>query len=468
MIRVPAARPVSESPNQALSPLAFAIAIVALSAVAALLLAVGSKKDIVLALALAAAPVLVYLAIQRPFIFPFGLYAVLVPFNHLIFVNGFGTMTKLAGILASAALVFHIVRTKRWVQPPRVLFAWLAFVTWICASVLWAVNPTESIELIGILLQLFALFAVTSLVRISRQEFRIVLVLVALGGIAAAAYGGKFFLEGTQTSSNRLFLESAVAGEQIDPNHFAAALLLPIALVLVYALQVHGVFRKLAAYVGLGALLLGIYASGSRGGLVAVAAIFLAVLWRTRRWVQFAGVVILGAVLSVAVNSSIWSRFAADTSGSGRTSIWLIGAHAFAQRPLFGWGVGNFADAYDRWVLRLYSPMHMKWDRAPHDFVLMVGVELGIVGLALLVWLIVEQARVVHHISAEDELYDARVALESALLGLLVASVFLDTLYWKYAWLIFSTLVLARSASLPATERPPARALPLARAVTIT
>jgi O-antigen ligase len=466
MMRVSAARPVSESPRHAFSPVVLVLAVVVLSVTAAYLLAGGSKKDIALALAVAAGPVLLYLAIKRPFVFPFGLYAVLVPFNHLSYVQGLGTMTKLAGILASAALIFYVVRTKRWVRPPRVLFAWLAFVTWICASVLWAVNPDGSLYVIGILLQLFALFAVTAIVQVSPRELRAVLVLVALGGIAAAIYGGKLFLAGAQTESRRLFLEGAVQHESVDPNHFSASLLLPIALVLVYALYTHGVFRKLAAYCGLAALLLGIYASGSRGALVATAAIMVVVFWRTRRWLELAFVTVTGIVLSLAVNASTWARFSVDPSGSGRTSIWLIGAHAFAQRPLFGWGIGNFADAYDQWVLRLYSPIFTKWGRAPHDFVLMTGVELGIVGLALLMWVIVEQARALRHIGPQDELYAIRVALESALIGILVVSFFLDTLYWKYTWLVFTAVVLARSASLQATERLPVRTATMTRAVT--
>jgi O-antigen ligase len=464
-MRVSAARSISESPRHAFSPLLFALAVVALSVAAAYLLAGGSKKDVALALAVAAAPVLIYLAIKRPFIFPFGLYAVLVPFNHLSFVEGLGTMTKLAGILASAALIFYVVRTKRWVRPPRVLFAWLAFVTWICASVLWAVNPDGSLYVIGILLQLFALFAVTSIVEVSPRELRIVLALIALGGIAAAAYGGKLFLAGAQTESNRLFLQSAVQGQSVDPNHFSASLLLPIALVLVYALHAPGVFRKLAAFAGLGVLLLGVYASGSRGALVATAAIMVATFWRTRRWLELAFVTVASVVLSLAVKTSIWTRFSVDPSGSGRTSIWVIGAHAFAQRPLFGWGIYNFADAYDQWVLRLYTPIFTKWGRAPHDFVLMTAVELGIVGLALLAWVIVAQARTMRHIDPQDELYAVRVALESAMVGILVVSFFLDTLYWKYTWLVFTAVVLARSASLQ-TARLPARAVTMTRVVT--
>jgi hypothetical protein len=82
----------------------------------------------------------------------------------------------------------------------------------------------------------------------------------------------------------------------------------------------------------------------------------------------------------------------------------------------------------------------------------MVGVELGLVGLAVLGWVIIEQARVLRHIGPQSDLYRIRIALESALFGLLVMSFFLDTLYWKYAWLMFTAVVLTRAASLPARQ----------------
>ncbi|MBV8172592.1 MAG: O-antigen ligase family protein [Candidatus Eremiobacteraeota bacterium] len=444
------------------------LATAALAGMAAFLLAGGSKTGTVLAIALAASPLLIYLSIQRPLIFPFGLYAVLVPFNHLIFLHGFGTLTKLAGILASAGLLFHIVRNKRIVSPPRVLLAWFVFVVLACASLLWAVDTTQSITLIVLLLQLFALFAVTALVPVSREELLVVLALIALGGIAAAGYGGKLFLTGTQTVGNRLFIESAVEGEYLDPNHFSAALLLPLALTLVYTVYAPWITRKAVGFAGLAVLMVGIYASGSRGGLVAAAAILLAVLVRTRRWLQLIGVTLAGLVLSLAVKSAVWSRFSADAmSGSGRSSIWYIGAHAFMQRPVLGWGIGNFADAYDRWLLQLYSPILMQWDRAAHNFIIMVAVELGVVGLAVLVWVMIEQARALRHIEPGSDLYRVRIALESALLGLLVMSFFLDTLYWKYAWLTFTAVALARSAALPSrqqAEAPQPRMVPAAAA----
>jgi O-antigen ligase len=434
-----------------------AIVAALLMGAAAFLLASGSKTGAVLAFGVAAGPALLYLAITRPFIFPFGLYAILVPFNHIIVVNGLGTLTKGAGILATAALLFTIVRNKRIVRPPVVLFAWLAFVTWACMSLAWALNSDESLMLIGTLLQLFVLFVATALAPISSADLRILLAMLALGGTAAAAYGGKLFLGGSQTLGNRLFLQSGTAGEYLDPNHFAAALLLPIALVLVGTLKGPTLLVKSASIACFGVLMVGIYASGSRGGLVAVAALAIFVLWRTGRWLQLTVLALLGGALSLALKTAMWSRFGNDmATGSGRTSIWTIGVHAFAAHPLIGVGVGNFPDAYNESLLQYYTAVFANWDRGAHNLILMVSVELGIVGLVLLLWVLIGQARLLRHIGRENELYDVRIALEAAFVGLLVMSMFLDTLYWKYAWLTFTALLLARSASLEPAPHPAA------------
>jgi putative inorganic carbon (hco3(-)) transporter len=464
LTHAPATAP-SES-NRRLALIAFGLGLVVATITAAVLLGSGTKMSMVLAFGLAAAPIAIYIAIRQPFIFPFGLYAALVPFNHLVVIHGFGTMTKLAGVASGVALLFYILRTKRVARPSTALFAWLAFVTWACMSAAWAAHPETSLGLINILLQLFFLFAVTAIAPIDSTELRWLLAAIAAGGVAAAAYGGKLFLGGTQTLDNRLFIDSANAGEYLDPNHFAAALLLPIAIVLVWALEVRGLLAKLGLFAAFGVLMVGVYASGSRGALVAIVAIICYLFVRTRHRLALASLAVLGAGVSLAIKSSMWTRFLADVgTGSGRTSIWSVGIHAFMNHPVIGVGVATFADAYNRLLMKYFISLYAPWDRAAHNIILMVAVELGIVGLALLAWALVAQWRALSVIRPDNGLFSVRVALEGAFIGLICASLFLDTLYWKYAWLTFSVMLLARSAALsPAAVQAPARiaARPLA------
>ena len=50
-------------------------------------------------------------------------------------------------------------------------------------------------------------------------------------------------------------------------------------------------------------------------------------------------------------------------------------------------------------------------------------------------------------------LFDVRIALEGALLGLFVSSMFLDIMYRKYVWLAFMLVALTRSFALEHARR---------------
>jgi len=426
-----------------------AMALAALAA--AILLETGASRSIALSIAVAAAPLGLYLSIRRPLIFPFALYTILVPFSELVFISGMGTLTKLVGGLAIVALVFYMLRTRRTVRPPAALFAWLALIAWACTSIFWAIDTNLSLSLIGTLLQLFLMFAVVAVVPVTAFELRAILAAVTIGGVCAAAYGAYLFKQGADIQGNRIVLESVTSSQTLDPNHFAASLLLPLSLAMMGALRTRGFWRKVL-FLGLfGVLMLGVYASGSRGGFVGVAAVILYLLWKSRYRLQILLVGLVAGAASALVPTSLWARIISDpTSGSGRTGIWMIGAAAFRHYWLLGAGIANFPNAYNQSFLRVHPVLSLDWywDRAPHDILLMIGVELGIVGLALFAWAVVAQFRTLRHVRLTHPLYDVRLALEGAFVGLMVAALFLDVMYWKYAWLVFMAMVLARSAAL--------------------
>src|SRR5579872_4359503 len=55
----------------------------------------GSKTRIAIALMLALSPVLLWVAISRPVLFPLSVYVMFVPFDNLLGISNFGTLTKL-------------------------------------------------------------------------------------------------------------------------------------------------------------------------------------------------------------------------------------------------------------------------------------------------------------------------------------------------------------------------------------
>jgi O-antigen ligase len=234
-----------------------------------------------------------------------------------------------------------------------------------------------------------------------------------------------------------------------NPNNFAAALILPIAIVATAAIKTRRVLAKLACLAGLGVLLSAVYASGSRGALIAIVVLFAYLLWKSRRRVQIALLIAGAAIASTPFVGQLSTRLSTmvPTGGAGRVSIWNVGLEAFKHHWLLGVGVGNFPLAYNEAFIRVYQAVSAGWNRGSHNVIEEAGVELGIFGLILIlgVWLV--QFRQLQHIGKSHPMYHLRVGSEATMLALFVASMFADNMYSKYTWLAFATVMLVRSLS---------------------
>jgi hypothetical protein len=125
-----------------------------------------------------------------------------------------------------------------------------------------------------------------------------------------------------------------------------------------------GSLMKWGGRVSLGALLLGVYASGSRGGVVACAvalALCVALLPDLRRRVHLlAGAALVGLVLVLLFVPGLIEKVLATTrlvggagtvtSDLGRGEVLEQGLHDFAHAPLWGIGVRYLAEAHVLYV----------------------------------------------------------------------------------------------------------------------
>jgi O-antigen ligase len=424
----------------------------------------GSKKEIAIAALAAALPVLVYVAATKPFIFPFGLYVLLVPFDNLLSVTPrYGTVTKLVAICAALAFVFAFIRNRKIVTPDRALYAWLGLLVWMSLSVFWALDSDDASSKIVTYAELIGLYAVISFMPISRFEFRVFTWCVLLGALAASVYAIHLFHSGTDLlrasidnqQTARVIVQSGES--HIDPNAFGAALMLPIAIVATEALRRRWSFSKLA-YIGALLLLLGgIYVTASRGAMLAVATLVGYLIWKSRYRLQLIVASVLG-LTTVLVLTNPFARFgnALKTGGAGRLDIWKVGIEALRQHWLIGAGVGNFPDAYDKGFIFVHQLYYAHWHRASHNTPLAIAVELGVVGLiiAAVAWL--RQLRMLSFIPRWSNFYDLRIALEGSFLAVSVTSMFLETLDSKFLWLAFQFMLVTRTlARAEIVENPP-------------
>jgi O-antigen ligase len=205
---------------------------------------------------------------------------------------------------------------------------------------------------------------------------------------------------------------------------------------------------KLISAGAVGLLVLAILYSGSREAVTATFFIAGYYIWRSRH--RFQVTLALATLIAGAAtaHTSVWLRFATamDTGGSGRTSIWAVAVEAAKHRLLLGYGIGNFAQAFDLFYLGVHQPYPYGWESPAHNLVLRYIVELGVVGLALIAAFFVTQFLSLRVIPRTSDLYDYRIALEAALLATVIVSMTIDLFTYKYAWLTFSMIALLRNA----------------------
>ena len=218
-----------------------------LAAIAALaLLVFGATPAGVGLAALVIAPLALYIAQSRPLDFPLGLYVLLIPFDNLLSAGSFGTLTKLLGIASGIFLLVWIVRRHRLALAGAPVLVLLVLVVWMLASAFWAIDQTAALKIMPTYAGLMLLYAGLTMMPISPSQFRRLLVsgrrrrrlcgalrhsrVLSRPVAHAKQRGARFIVQAGQSS--------------IDPNHFADALLFPVAIVTMWGLRSTAILGK--------------------------------------------------------------------------------------------------------------------------------------------------------------------------------------------------------------------------------
>lgn len=444
----------------------------------------GSKSGLVLGAAFLLWPMAIFFAIWRPMLFPLSLYFLAMPFDELTNVNHVGTINKLLGILSMLAIIFVLFRHRKAVPPAASLLGWLAFLTWAGTSLMWSMVPAADNaagpKLATTLLELVLLYAVLSITPFKQSELTVLTRFLIAGATLAAMAGVYLFRHGGALEqagnlyARHVDLGSVGGAGALDMNQVGASLVLPFAFATMTVLQTKWGMRKLLWSIPFTVILLGMYITKSRGMIVGMVAILAYFWWKSRYRLQIGAVVAVGLLASLLApayhGDTIWARFANDQAGgSGRIYIWKVGFAAFKQHFLIGAGWGNFPFAYNRAFITVFQRYYEWWNRGSHNILLWVGVELGIVGILILLWALWTTFKSLNVIPPASKLYDMRVTLEGALIGLFVSSMFLDTLLEKYLWMTFALVAIARNVYLyaPDSDRALVEPKPVPRAAVL-
>jgi len=391
-------------------------------------------------------PLLAFLSIKKPFVFPFGAYVFFLPFDSVLSITGStkgATLTKLLGIMTIIALVF-IGTFKNRLKTPSFSVIWLTLLIVLgVISASWAIQPALVLQIIPTAIGLLLLYIVAATVQIQKSEFETLKWFILVGGLIAAIVSIYLFSEGYfyKTSARATML----AGErQTNPNMFAFSLLLPVAVCIEMMLRKNRKMIRIFFGIILGVLVFSIIITGSRGGMLGIAILAIVTIYFTRQKVTLTTMAaIIGIILALFIPdffSERWGRLQDDYAG-GRLSILYVAWFALGRYWLYGAGLRNFPNAYSEFSY--HAPLYMGTHVDSHNVYIEIFVELGIVGICLMIFAIINHYRLIR--TRFDPYRGDQIMLKAVLLGMLVVNLSGTYLWTKSFWLVWMMIVMYRN-----------------------
>ena len=335
-----------------------------------------------------------------------NLYVGLVLFIALAFVveipglTGTGvSFAKFGGLLLGVSWLAFVAargdaRADFPSQHPIVSLAVVMLLSWIALSQLWAETRAETVDsLLRLTLNVILAVVIFTAVRKPGQAIGVTAAFV-VGATVNAIYGLLFVEPEGTAEATRL------AGGIGNPNELATILVVALTLALGLAAVLRGsLVLRLLAFAAVAISAAGIFLTGSRGGLVALAVAMLAFLLTGSR---FRGRLVLVAITLAFATVGYYNNIASlETrerltdveSGSGRTDLWEVGWRMVEDQPVRGVGGGNFEAVSPSYLLQPgvieRAELFIGSDpKVAHNSYLEIWAELGAVGLFLFLFIL--------------------------------------------------------------------------------
>src|SRR5436190_8982656 len=311
---------------------------------------VAATVDLTMAVVLAAALALAPLVV----LFPSWLLPLLVTtvFAQVLSVGG----VAISRIIAPLALFAVSVAWNRGCYALRTgsPLGWVcAYAFWALASGLWTFHLGDTVTALSSLaIALTYMLAFAILLR-SRQDLDRVLYTLAVVAFVVGLFG-------IFTSQGRA---EGVSG---NPNFFAMVEIFALPLVLALAAEVPRRALRISLYAVVLVIIVSVFASLSRGGVLTLATVAVAALVLPARSSFFQSRAHKAFVLALVAAFTFFaykaesgtlaprlaSIFAKDQTGAGRTNVWRGAWTSIKERPIFGLGYGSFISEANQLMLR--------------------------------------------------------------------------------------------------------------------
>lgn len=327
---------------------------------------------------------------ERGVVWLLAIYAFVVPWEYSLDLGEpWGNVARIAGLALLAAAIPAVLRRVadgRVRRPGLVGVLTMALLVWFCLTAFWTVDEAATLEkLRGFFQEFLVVWVLGEFVESPEDWGVVVRAFVAGCAVLAVVTIGSF------TSAE------AVAAEQVrfsaegqDPNDVARFLDLGFGLAAWMVATDRQKWARLLAGAYLGVGVLAVLLTASRGGFAGSAMALLGVLvlllvWRRGVGLGLlvalgAGAVVVGLIVPEGTVERLMTIPEQLKTGdlNDRVNLWVAGWHAFAERPVAGWGAGTFT------VASRLAP----FDTA-HNTMLSVMVTGGLVGASLLLGILV-------------------------------------------------------------------------------
>jgi O-antigen ligase len=353
-------------------------------------------------------------------------------------------------------------RAASW-QLTRMVGLVVVFFAWLVLSLLWAPQAGYAHQTV------LALFTEREQVRWLMLAFVAGAVVSVLSG---AVTGGLSVSDAAATTASSV--QGRLQGGTRDPNYLAAAIVPAMMLAGGLAARRGHPFERFGLMVATIVLAIGLAATESRGGFLAMIVVSLGALltWRGRRLMILNFIVVFAIAVSAwfAASPTSWHRVTSATDGgSGRSDIWHVATRVGDAHPLVGVGLGQFPIVSPDYITRpgalTRADLLVGKQIVVHNAYLQLWVETGIVGLALFVAValaaIAAGARAVRRFDLRGDVEMATLAraLLLAIAGSLTASFFLSNIDDVRLWALLALGpvlfgIAQRDERLPAAGDP--------------
>jgi O-antigen ligase len=377
-------------------------------------------------------------------------FVFVLPWDPLANLPVLGSIPRIAGLVASAVGVLHIVARRR-VRPLSWFHVFtVLFVLWSGISSFWSIDPEATRMRFVTSLQLLVLVWLIWEIAWSPERQRALLQAYVLGVCVAALATIQNYVSGAAWLNYWTVETSRYVALNQDPNELGVilALGLPMAWYLGFADPQRRMPWIWRLYLPLG--ITGILLTGSRGAFLTALVALAIIPWtltqvRLRTKVAlyalaFGSLMLATTFVPAATLKRIGSTRADIEAGQfgGRIFIWMAGLEVAGEHPLAGVGAGAFGAA-------VAPTLHS--DMASHQTFLEILVEQGLVGLLLFFAMVAAVIKPVRQLP----LLERRLWI-IVLASLAVGSMSLHLGYRKQFWFVLG-LVAAQVAVLPA-RRP--------------